>query len=1684
MQHQLLTPRLFPLFHYFHSSPLKGGLIFVISFVFSLSSFGQTFNGQGGLPIPPGAPIQTQGITTSIATVTGMGIIGEGCTFIDHVTIDLNHTFDGDIAIFLIAPSGEVLEFSSSNGGAQDNFLNCTLTDNTALFITQGAPPYTGIWRPEGRQQNTSPPFSNSNPLGTFTFANTFNGLNADGDWVLMINDYVAIDVGTLNSWSITFAQGNGSGVTVDLGADITICPGETTTLNADVDPDADSYAWSTGQSTPSISVNPLITTTYSVTVTLDGCIDVDTIVVTVDPNSVQANAGPDVSICGGTGTTLTGSGGGTGAQYHWSTGQNGQSITVNPNGTTTYTLTVTDGFCMATDQVTVNVTPPPIADAGLPQTVCAGQQTILTASGGNQSNQYSWSTGQTGQTITVFPMVTTTYTVTVNVNGCIDTDDVEIEVNPIPEVEASNDVTICQGQSTLLTVTGTADSYLWSDGQPGDEITVMPNNTTVYTVTGSANGCAWSDQVIVEVVDFVAGISPDQSICEGSSAQLTASGGTDYEWSTGQTTNTISVSPATTTTYFVTVSQNGCSDVQEVEVDVLPIPVALISPDNVTICSGNSATLTATGGTDYDWSNGQSVASITVTPGNSTTYTVTVSDQGCQATATVDVTVNPAPPITIGPDVAICDGDVITLIAGGINGTGEYLWNTGQTTEDIDVNPSITTTYSVTVTNIFGCTTEDQVVVTVNQVPNAQAGIDQTLCEGNTATLTATGGSGTATYQWSSGQLGSTITITPSGTTTYTVTVTDGICSDTDNVDVNVLANPVASAGGDQSICSGQSIDIIGTGGGTYQWNTGAVTAQINVSPGDTTTYIVTVTAANSCTDIDSMVLTVNPLPIAEAGPDQTICAGDQVTLTGTGGNTFLWTTGETSNNIAVNPADTIIYSLTVTDAIGCSNADVVTVNVNPLPVANAGPNVFIMTGGSATLNASGGGTYLWSTGETTATISVSPGATTTYSVTVTLNGCTAVDDITVFVNEAPNVDLGPDLVICKGESITIDATIQGPFTSGYVWSTGETTATIQVAPNATTFYSVTVTDQTSGFSSVDTIHITVNTLPIGNGVINGATLLCQDDTENYFVDPVSGATQYQWMISNGGTITAGQGTTSITVLWTSPGGGQVQLIASNDCGDAPAALLNLEIQNTPNIVGPLNGDLKPCETSTATYTIPTVFNADAYAWTVPAGATILSGQGTNSISVDWNGAVNGDVCVSASNMCGTSGIICVTVNPTLTPTIDAGIDFSICGSTTDLAANGTGSWTLVSGPGTADFAQVMNPNSSVSVSVPGNYTFAYAINQNGCTASDTVTGQFFDEPSITNVAEDCSADHLSYMVSFTITGGTAPFFVSGGTVNGNSFVSMPFAAGVPFGFQVADANGCMSAEIFGQQDCVCTKNAGTMDTEAIDACADETIHALFLGGDQLDSGDTLIFVLHDGNIPDGIIAWSEKPEFDFAPPMSTGTTYFISAIAGTIGTGGLPDLTDPCLSVSTGTPIQFAELPEVNLGDDVTIQLGDSIKLESNSLSPVSYYNWFTADTCTQCPFIIVAPVKNTTYTLQVTNDDGCMAADELNVFVKNAKDIFLPNIFSPNGDQVNDVLSINGGKSLTHVSSFEIFDRWGNLVFRDKDYLPGSPDHGWKGTFNGEAVSPGVFTCITVVEFADGKPQTFVWDVTVIR
>ncbi|MEL4455495.1 T9SS type A sorting domain-containing protein [Lutimonas vermicola] len=484
--------------------------------------------------------------------------------------------------------------------------------------------------------------------------------------------------------------------VVADAGKDISICSGEEVVLTAT---GGSTYSWNTGGSASSITVSPDKTTTYTVTVTDGVTTDEDEVTVTV--NEVNANAGKDVTINQGDEVILTASGGDT---YLWSTGETTANITVSPEASKTYEVTVGSNGCEDTDRVRVKVEnklPPVVADTSKDISICSGEEVVLTATGGST---YLWNTGGSTSSITVSPTKTTTYTVTVTDGVTIDEDEVTVIVNEV-NANAGKDVTINQGDEVTLTASG-GDIYLWSTGETTANITVSPEASKTYEVTVGSNGCEDTDQIRVrvennnpDIIPVVADAGKDISICSGEEVVLTATGGSTYLWNTGGSTSSITVSPDKTTTYTVTVTDGVTTDEAEVTVTVNTVEADV--GENRTIDAGDSITLTASGGDYYKWSNGETSKSITMSPTETKIYTVTAFRNGCYDTSKVQITVNQQikvddliiPKVDAGEDVTICSGQSTTLNA---TGEGSFLWSTGDQSSLVKVSPKRTTTYTV----------------------------------------------------------------------------------------------------------------------------------------------------------------------------------------------------------------------------------------------------------------------------------------------------------------------------------------------------------------------------------------------------------------------------------------------------------------------------------------------------------------------------------------------------------------------------------------------------------------------------------------------------------------------------------------------------------------------------------------------------------------------------------------------------------------------------------------------------------------------------------------------------------------------------------------------------------------------------------------------------------------------------
>ncbi len=545
------------------------------------------------------------------------------------------------------------------------------------------------------------------------------------------------------------------------------------------------SYNWSNGETNQKDT--GIGAGTYTCVVTDNGGCKYTVVTTLINPTApiVKISPTPD-SVCLGSSTSLTASGAKT---YVWNPGSLvGTTVIVSPLTTTTYTVSALDSNgCNGSATITVVVNPVPTVSIVPPSdSICSGSGVTITASG---ASTYTW-TPATGLSCLscanplASPTVTTTYTVVgKNGHGCEDSSTVKIVVKPKPvptiTVIPTSD-TICNGDSAML-IAGGGGAYDWTfSGSPNDTVWVKPASSTIYTLQVTLDGCVATINTKVIVVG--AGIPKitvsKDSICQGDSTMLTATGGGTYKWlvAGNPTGSFIWVKPATNTTYSVVVTTPCGNDtaVTSKLVHVLPYPVISTS-GNKTMCRGNNATISASGGSSYLWSPGGSTSStVTVSPFSTTTYTVAVSNGLCLKDTTITVTVDTPAILTISPNQKICAGDSITLTA---TGGPSYKWSNGATTSSIKVGPNSTTTYTCVV-NKNGCLDSTSTTVTVD-VPVLNICCDKTIMPGGSDTIGAT--AGFLSYVWAPNNNISCITVscdtiiaTPSVTTTYVVTAKD----------------------------------------------------------------------------------------------------------------------------------------------------------------------------------------------------------------------------------------------------------------------------------------------------------------------------------------------------------------------------------------------------------------------------------------------------------------------------------------------------------------------------------------------------------------------------------------------------------------------------------------------------------------------------------------------------------------------------------------------------------------------------------------------------------------------------------------------------------------------------------------------------------------------------------------------
>lgn len=1251
------------------------------------------------------------------------------------------------------------------------------------------------------------------------------------------------------------------------------VCQGEQAILQAS---GASTYIWSTGFQGAVISINPSRTTTYIVTGTSNrGCAATASFTVQVAEYPMASISGV-TSICQGDTTVLTANGG---SHYLWSTGDTTQSI--KAYASQLYRVVLSNDFgCTASAQKEVVVNAMPTVSVLGTDHFCTGSTTTLYADGTNIAS-YKWNGTTPGQSLLVSAPGTYTVVVTSAAN-CTASASMTVTQNDNPVVNVYGNLSFCEGESTVLLASG-GSSYVWKNAfgetlANTSELNV--NISGMYSVTATnAQGCSSMLSLRVNEKQLPsAGITASSpETCIGSAVRLTAgwASGYAYQWNTGSTNREIMVYESGT--YVLTVTANGCSSQDSVDITVHPLPTITFSGDSI-ICIGMSTTIyaSAPNAISYRWSVADNAADhITVSPEQTTRYNVNVVDvHGCANDAQINVVVLDLPtPVITGVD-SVCVGDtVLWQVSGGI----AYLWNDGDTSSEKLISQE--GLYSVEVTNAGGCSTSVSKRLDYYQIPEIEITGNSQICKEDSAVLTAHGG---VRYLWSNGSEDSVIVVRNPGVYTVVGWNKDN-CFSTDSVTVLLYESPQLSITGDSVACHGENVTLTANApqAVSFLWSDGRITPSIVVN--ESAVYSCVVKNEHACQAYAEFDFTVLPLPESRiVGPTQ-MCIGDTVMLTAEGGISYVWSTGDTASTIQVSPDTTTTFYLVAIDSNGCNNMTSLTLNVQSYISLSITGDDYFCEGDAVWLVAHGASNYLWSTGETTDSIQVS--STDEYTVSA-VDGCFISASKLVTMIAAPEVDVTGESTLCNGESTTLLAVTNEPVT--YLWNTGSTDSAITVSTSD--YYRVTVTNS-AGCSSEGAKLVMAHSAPSGVAVVGPETAVCRGDSVTLTV--TGNASFFLWSTRDT--------TPSIRIKATSTT--TYSVVASNTYGCSTTATYTLTVNAIP--VASITGDTALCEGQVATLTSS---NAQSFHWS--------TGSNNRSINVTTSGTYS----VVVTNSYGCTNSASLTVRFYEHPQVTITGDTALCqGETTMLTAQGGSSYLWSNGS--------TSPSINVTPIETTNYTVTASNGYCVSTASQVVAVHALP------VAHIQMGDHFceGTPAMLTAEGGTS-YWWSTGQISSSIIVSQSGT------YQVFVSNdyGCVDTAtavvVFNH-----SPQVAISGPSAFCEGATETLTAIGVGSFLWNTGDT-------------------------TPSIAVSSPGFYQV-----------QLTDAngCSASASQTMVQLS-VPTI------TIVGADNIcKDESTTLTALcgntSYFCWSTGAVSNS---IEVAPTVSTVYSVVATSPDNCVA------------------------------------------------------------------------------------------------------------
>ncbi|MCO6489111.1 MAG: gliding motility-associated C-terminal domain-containing protein [Phaeodactylibacter sp.] len=1469
-----------------------------------------------------------------------------------------------------------------------------------------------------------------------------------------------SIEVSAPGTYSVTVTGFNGcsNSQDIDVSANpipepnvvggLIFCKDTSTTLEIEDDGYA-SIIWSTGGTQLTETFDS--TGEYSVAVAdSNGCVgNYAFLVEELGPTPVEVNG--DSLICEGQ-TAVLDAGGGYNS-YLWSNGATESTIPVEESGVFIVTVTNTLG-CEGADTLAVRVQPLPSVALSDSMILCEDGELTLNAGTGNYI--YLWNNG--GNTASILIDEPGMYEVVATDSvGCIARDSVEVVENEVPSPQIDGGLSLCPGDSTLLSVNEPYINYQWSNGDTtASSLVTLPGFYTL-TVTDAA-GCRGTANILVNDVPAPqASIDGPMEICEGATAVLDAGNHAGYLWSDGTTGAQLQ---ATETGLYNVVVSNifGCRDTAWAGLLVLPLPDPGLQEDTI-LCEGGTVVLEAdTSFNYYLWDDGTSgpVREIDA-PGM---YILEVSDGNCSGQDTVRVIQQPAPQPAVAGGGTVCPGEEVALeVMGDWPGLA---WSNGGTGNIITVSEP--GNYTVTVTDSLGCPGSSSVLVeNFETIPPAITG-DAGFCPGETAGL---GLSATyASYIWSTGSTAASITVNSAAV--YSVTVTDDNgCSASDARPVYAFAAPLANIGGETAFCPGDSAQVFAFGDNeSYAWSNGDTTKVTAIyQAGD---YSVTITNENGCQAVAgiSVAELPEPRPLILGNP---LCAGDSTELyVEDTFETYSWQNGDTTASITAAAAG--LYAITVTDEAGCVGSSSAQIEELPLPEPEIIGGTPICLGVGATTDLTVAGSYQeveWSTGEQTDTIAVS--TTGLYAITVTdANGCRGAAEFDLEALPAPGLEIQGDTAFCENGSTVLQAVAADSII--LLWSTGDSTAQLTVSEPAV--YTVTAFGG-NGCQTTDSVQIAEIILPEFQAGTPPGIDCREAPVQLGSPDNPADGLDYLW---------SGPGIDDSNrddpMPWVGEPGLYTLIVteSSYQCNSNPATVQVADDRYEPVAVL-VALDTLGCSTPTAVVDGQGSEEGShiIYQW-LNSSNELLDEDGL-SLSV---GEPGGYTLLVIDTLTGCSSMETAEVPANYSyPQVDAGPDGQLTCAVTSLELSGrviSASPSLVFSWST-NGGRILEGGSGLRplIDAPGLYTLSVEDQSSGCVSTDTARVWQDIEAPVADAGDDQQIDCLSQEVALDGSNSSQGSgfryewrqaesgFVQAGTLYPTA--SVP---GTYFLTVTNLSNGCSSVD-----------TVSVLETDD------------YLAGLKVDAVGPLCFGESSGFISVAEIQGGTSPflfSLNGGPFMSQQQFFNLEAGPYDIAVqdaAGCEYALDVFLEEGNDVQVRLIGELELELGEAAVLQA------ETNLLPaeigqviwelPVDSFPCLDND----CLSVEWQLAESATVKATVVDTNGCRASDVVQLVLDKRRKVYIPNAFSPNGDGANDRFTVFADPGqVVIIRRLLIMDRWGEKVFDKKDFPPNDPRIGWDGTLRGQTLNPAVFAVVAEIEFVDGTYGEFKGSLSLVR